>query len=120
MTLIEVLLFSAVLGVMTASGAVFGIRQASSASDLAAYEQAVLAAQQVLEFRRARGRLPREDEIKASLAAVGKSREARLAAREIPFHAAGLVQVSATVTWKRGPAFRGGRAIVSAAARRRQ
>lgn len=102
LSLTELIAFIAVLGIMLGAGSAIYVRQAAQAADLQAYAQAVLAAQQTLEVRRSSGRLPGPAELARLRSAIGAKREPTVDAREVPSQAAGLSQVTVTVSWRSG------------------
>lgn len=99
-TMMEVLVVMSCLGFLWASSAATLERLAASAASLETHTQAVLAAEAVLELRRATGRFPPPAEQDRLLAALGRGRHPRLSAREERYRGTGLAKVTVTVAWR--------------------
>ncbi len=100
----EVLLCVVCLGIILGAGTSVVLKYSAHAVELEAYTQAVLAAQQALEVRRARGRFPGPAEIERYRGSIGLSRSPAVQTREERFRDTPLSRVTVTVTWRSGSA----------------
>lgn len=99
-TLWELLFVFACLEILWAASAATIERLAASASNLETHTQAVLAAEGVLEVRRATGRFPAASELDRLLSTLGRARRPRLSTREERFRGTGLSKVTVAVAWQ--------------------
>lgn len=98
--MLELLAVIACLEILWAASAATIERLAASASNLETHTQAVLAAEEVLELRRATGRFPAASELDRLLSALGRARQPRLSTREERFQGTGLSKVTVVVAWR--------------------
>ncbi len=105
MSMIEALLVAIVISVLMGSGGAVFMRRLSLGTDLAAYTQAVLAAEHVMEFRRARGRRPTVKELADLFSALESSSPGlSITYNEERYRATGLGAVTVRVAWGRSGA----------------